>query len=162
MRVVCWVVLSVVCALSVAACDAEPETKGPPVVYTESNDAEMNAAVQKARAELAAFESALRAPKPTQTGFGVKVALPHAAGVEHVWLGNPRMEADSVVGVVEDAPMYATQTTKGSLVRVDRAAISDWMYLENGKLRGGYTMRIAIDRLPAAQRDEQRRSFGIE
>ncbi|MBC8144178.1 MAG: DUF2314 domain-containing protein [bacterium] len=146
------------------ACGSKPENAdtNAPVVFAEKNDGEMNAAIQQARAGLDGFESTLNAPKPNQTKFGVKVGIPHSAGSEHVWLGSPIFEADSLVGVVEEVPMYAKTIKVGELIRVHRHGISDWMYLEDGKLRGGFTMRVAIDRLPPDQQAEQKKQLGIE
>jgi uncharacterized protein YegJ (DUF2314 family) len=154
-------------ALCLAACDrgddaAQTSDRPAPVVYAPQNDVEMNDAVARARKELATFEALTKSPMAGKTNFGVKVAIPHAGGEEHIWLGQPTFEADSVVGIVEDKPIYATGVTQGARVRVDRDAISDWMYMENGKLRGGYTMRVAIERLPEEQKAEQKKALGIE
>jgi uncharacterized protein YegJ (DUF2314 family) len=133
-----------------------------PVVYAPQSDSLMNAAVLRAKAELGFFESIAKSPLPTQTGLGVKVAIPHAGGEEHLWLGSPIFEADSVVGRVEDEPLYVKTLKRGELVRVDKDAVTDWMYLDSNRLRGGYTIRVAIERLPEDQKQEQRKAFGIE
>ena len=162
MRIAVCCTLTLLCsALIIAGCDAGGNDAAP-VLHAEQNDPEINAAIERARAELGTFEAAFNAPKPTQTKFGVKVALPHAGGVEHIWLAEPRMEIDSVLGIVEQTPAYATQAKRGDLVRINRSAISDWMFLEDGSLRGGYTMRVAIERLPESERDEQRRAIVLQ
>ena len=134
----------------------------PSTLQTAADDTAMNSAIVRARNELTEFETALSSPVATQTNFAVKVALPHEGGQEHIWLATPAFEADSVVGVVESAPLYVKNVPQGARIKVDRDAISDWMYLDDGKLKGGYTMRVAIERMPAGERDEQKRAMGIE
>ena len=150
-------------ALTVVACGGDSADQAQTsVVYTDKADPEMNGAISQARAELDEFVKAVTSPAPTQTKFGAKVAIPHAGGAEHIWLAQPMFEADSIVGIVEAAPLYLKGIAAGDRVRVDRDAISDWMYLDNGKLRGGYTVRVAIDRLPEDQRAAQRAAYGLE
>ena len=134
----------------------------PPVVYAEGDDPEMNAAITHARMELDTFIATLKSPQSSQSKFGVKVGIPHAAGTEHLWLGQPVFDGDSVSGVIEDVPVYAQHVKKGDAIRVNRHGVSDWMFMEDGKLRGGYTMRVAVERLPSDQRGEQKKRLGIE
>jgi uncharacterized protein YegJ (DUF2314 family) len=163
-RLVCAALLS---SIAVAACGAKNDTpatpKSPsPVVYTRSSDAAMASAIARARAELPSFIAVMKAPTPAQSAFGVKVAMLHPGGVEHIWLGQPAFEGDNVVGIVEDVPEHLANVSRGSRVRVSTKSISDWMYMENGRLVGGYTMRVAIDRLPENERADQKKSFGLE
>lgn len=150
--------------LTLVACGSKPKTADapPPVVYAEGNDPAMNDAIQRAREELATFETVLTSPQPNQIKFGVKVSIPHSGGAEHLWLGNPVFDGDSLSGVVEDVPIYAKNISRGEKIRVHRHGISDWMYMEDGRLRGGYTIRVGVDQLPDDQRAEQKKQLGIE
>lgn len=132
------------------------------VVYADASDTAMNRAIDKARASIGDFEAVLKNHDSTKVNFAVKVALPHAAGTEHIWLAKPELEADSVVGTVESMPVYVKTVTAGQRVRIDRDAISDWMYMEKGKLHGGYTMIVGLEQLPDKDRDTHKKALGIE
>lgn len=49
----------------------------------------------------------------------------------------------------------------GETVEIDPKQISDWMYFENGKLRGGKTMILLINRMPEDQRKAYKKALGI-
>ena len=44
-------------------------------------------------------------------------------------------------GVVSNSPVSTKEVALGDTVVIDNQKISDWMYLEKGVLRGGYTIR---------------------
>lgn len=150
--------------LALSACESNDADTAPgdAVTYATDADSAMNGAIEQARRTMSEFETVLKNPDSTQKNFAVKVALPHSAGVEHIWLAKPEMETDSVVGTVETMPMYVKTVTAGQRVRIDRDVISDWMYMENGKLRGGYTMRIALDELPEKERAAHKKALGLD
>jgi uncharacterized protein YegJ (DUF2314 family) len=52
----------------------------------------------------------------------------------------------------------------GDQATVDPESISDWMFVDNGKLVGGYTVRVLRDAMSAAEREEFDKSvpFKIE
>ncbi|HEY1067317.1 MAG TPA: DUF2314 domain-containing protein, partial [Pirellulales bacterium] len=50
-------------------------------------------------------------------------------------------------GMVGNTPVEATGVEFGQLVSVDPAKISDWMYVEDGKLVGGETIRAMVQRM---------------
>lgn len=143
---------------------AESATDAPKdhLVYADANDTAMNRAIDKARASIGDFEAVLKNHDSTQFNFAVKVALPHPGGTEHIWLAKPELEADSVVGTVESMPAYVKTVAAGQRVRIDRDAISDWMYMEKGKLRGGYTMRVGLEQLPDKERDAHKKALGLD
>jgi uncharacterized protein YegJ (DUF2314 family) len=52
----------------------------------------------------------------------------------------------------------------GEEVRVDPEKISDWMYVDNGVLRGGFTLRVLRSRMSPQEREQfdSEIGFGIE
>jgi uncharacterized protein YegJ (DUF2314 family) len=159
-------ILLLVVGLMLASCaddrTAESPATNDPIVYAGPQDTAMNRAIDKARGTLGEFEAVLASHDTSKYNFAVKVALPHDGGTEHIWLAQPELEADSVVGTVESMPVYVKTVQAGQRVRIDRDVISDWMYMENGKLRGGYTMRVGLEQLPDKERDAHKKALGLE
>jgi hypothetical protein len=59
------------------------------VAPIRSDDPEMLAAIQEARASIKTFLDALMSPMPKQSALVVKIAFVKRAKVEHIWLAAP-------------------------------------------------------------------------
>src|SRR5262249_37621504 len=118
-----------------------------------SDDPEMVAAIKKARETLPMFFNALAHPKPSQKSFLLKVVFRQRAEVEHIGLPDLVLSGKKANGVVADEP-----GTRGlrfmQRVSFDPADITDWMFIEDGKLVGGYTTRLLRERMSAEERKE--------
>ncbi len=80
---------------------------------------------------------------------------------EHIWLTEPSFASGRVSGVVNNEPVDATFLKLGQRVSAPEADISDWMFVESGVLRGGYTLRVLLDRLPPPEREKQMQAMGF-
>lgn len=67
-------------------------------------------------------------------------------------------------GRVDNKPQKIHGLKLGQVVSVDPNQISDWLYVDNGKLVGGYTVRAHYDELSPQQKHEFDRAadFKIE
>lgn len=124
----------------------------PDVVNVPADDAAMNAAIRKARETALAFAAALRSPKPGQDSFSVKMAFTDGERTEHMWLVPVTFDGTRFQGVLNNEPESVRGFTLGQKVSVAPSEISDWMYVENGRLVGGYTIRALRDRIPTNER----------
>jgi uncharacterized protein YegJ (DUF2314 family) len=136
-----------------AGCDGQPD-----VVYLEDDDPKMAAAIKKARSTADKFIAALAAPKPGQVGFSVKLAITEGDHTEHMWITPVRYKDGKFYGQINNDPDQVKTVKIGDQVDVAKAKISDWMYLEKGKLIGGYTIRALRDSQSPAERAEFDRS----
>ena len=83
----------------------------------------------------------------------VKAALPVEGGsTEHVWLSDVRYEEGMFVGTIGNVPQHASGFSEGEVMRVSPAEISDWSYVEDSLLVGGYTIRYIRSQMSPAQR----------
>ena len=89
------------------------------------------------------FTAAPRAPKPGQTTFSIKLAFDDGNNVEHMWLTPVRFDGKLLHGKVDNTAEKVTNVKMGQEVSVEPSKISDWMFAENGRLQGGYTLRGA-------------------
>lgn len=136
----------------------------PPVVYVADDDPKMAAAVASARSTVDQFIAALDNPKPSQTGFSVKLPIKDGEHVEHMWVLPVHYKDGKFRGTINNEPDKVRTVKIGDEVEVAREQVSDWMYIENRKLKGGYTIRALRDSMKDTERNEFDRSvpFTIE
>lgn len=122
------------------------------VIYVADDDPRMNAAIKTARSTSGTMISALMSPKPGQSSFSVKVAFSDGGEVEHMWLSPVRFDGTNFQGEVNNDPEKVQAVKIGQMVTIAPEKISDWMYVEKGKLIGGHTLRVLRDAMSPAER----------
>ena len=134
------------------------------VTYVDEDDPQMNAAIEKARSSVNKFIAALQSPKAGRSDFSVKMAFTDRNGTEHMWLSPVSYDGNKFHGTVNNEPETVKNVRMGKKVTVEPSKISDWMYVEKGKLVGGYTLRVLRDKMSPKERAEFDRSvpFVIE
>jgi uncharacterized protein YegJ (DUF2314 family) len=132
------------CAVCIAAaapaCAAGDGPDG--VVNVADDNEEMNAAMAAARKTIRTFIARVEAPGPGQEGLSLKARFDDNGQTEHIWLGNVSHKDGVFTGVIANEPVQVTNVRPGDRVQVPVPRVSDWMWIENGKLVGGYTIRV--------------------
>jgi uncharacterized protein YegJ (DUF2314 family) len=124
----------------------------PAYVHVHDSDKAMHQAVHQAQRTLGKFMAALTKPKPGQTGFAVKKRCIEGNKCEHIWLADLHFDGRLLRGKVDNNPVDVKNLRLGQKVTVRPEEISDWMYVENARLVGGYTVRAYYRNLPADQK----------
>jgi uncharacterized protein YegJ (DUF2314 family) len=124
------------------------------VFYVSGKDPEMNKAIQTARNTVNTFIAALNAPAPGQDRFSVKKPFKEGSKVEHMWLSNVSFKGGQFSGLVENEPVKVNNVTYGQAATAAQNEISDWYYIDNGKLVGGYTIRVLYSRMSPAEKKD--------
>ena len=120
----------------------------PEVFDVKDKDEAMNWAMEKSRLTLHYFEESLKTPHPSQQYFSVKARIEDAGMIEHIWLTEPSFdEVGNLFGVVGNEPIDVRNVKFNQKIGIDNSMVSDWMIIENGRLIGGYTIRVVRDRL---------------
>jgi uncharacterized protein YegJ (DUF2314 family) len=119
-----------------------------------SDHVAMHRAVQEARKTVKRFIVALKHPTPGQTDFEVKKPFIQGNEVEHIWLSNVEFVGNRFQGRVDNQPRKIRGLKLGQLVSVNPNEISDWLYVDNGRLIGGYTVRVRYSELSPEQKQE--------
>ncbi|MBX7102634.1 MAG: DUF2314 domain-containing protein [Gemmataceae bacterium] len=130
----------------------------PDLVFVPENDKEMNAAMEKARKSIDEFGKVFQERKKEHSDFGVKVAIRDGKKVEHFWVQISKFDGKQFAGKISNDPQIVKTVQAGNKISVDKDKISDWMYVENKKLVGGFTVRVLRDRLSPAERKALDRS----
>jgi uncharacterized protein YegJ (DUF2314 family) len=141
-RLLCVVLLTLLVLAAPAAVLAQ-DSKVP------NEDQEMNEAKDKARASLEHFWEKFTNPGPDDTGFAIKVALPHGRNnTESIWTKDIERKDGKISAVINNVPRDVKTVHLGQRIEVAEAQISDWMYMRAGKIVGNYTMRPLLKRMP--------------
>lgn len=126
---------------------AQPQA-APPIVRVAAKDPQMEKAIADARQSVGKFIVALQSPTAKQSGFSVKKPFKTAQGVEHIWLSEVSFDGQKFKGRVANAPARVKGVKLGDAATVGKNEISDWYYLDSGKLIGGQSIRLLYSRLP--------------
>jgi len=114
---------------------AKPDT----LVEGGYDEAEMNAAIARARKEVDEFIAIMKSKGATS--FAVKVPIEDKGEVEHFWMNNVTYRDGRFTGQINNEPGIVTNVKLGQTVTIEKNKISDWLYVRNGKMYGNYTLR---------------------
>lgn len=150
-----------IACLAFTACDSKQSGNEtvrregqPDYVYIPNKAPEMDKAIQTARDSVDTFIAALKSPAPGRGSFTVKKPFKDGGQVEHIWLSNASFDGTRFSGRVDNEPADVKNVRFGQIATAGKDEISDWFYIENGKLVGGYTIRVLYSQMSPAERKE--------
>jgi uncharacterized protein YegJ (DUF2314 family) len=128
---------------------------GEPNTYQVADeDRQMERATRQARRTVPQFVTALQHPMPGDREFAVKKLFVKDGQAEHIWLTDIQFTGNRFVGLVDNRPRYIAGLKVGDKVSVNPDEISDWSFVRNDQLVGGYTIRVLYAEMsPAEQAD---------
>lgn len=136
---------------------------GDKLYRPSEDDEDMNAAIQEAIRTFPFFMRAMQQPDSSLTDFAVKMKFAKGdVNREHRWVSDLHMIGGQLFGVLKDDPLHADGMESGDTLRVIRDDISDWMYLKNGKLQGGYTMKAKYNKMDENNKRKFREALPFE
>ena len=157
--------ITITSLLLACAFHAQAQTKAPSggvirragephcVQITEENKA-MDRAVQTAHKTVDKLIEALRSPKGNQSRFAVKKPFVEGDKVEHIWLKDVSFDGKLFHGKVDNAPVDIKGVRLGQEVSVSPNEISDWMYVQDGRLVGGYTICAMCENMSPEEKQQ--------
>ena len=80
------------------------------------------------------------------------MAFSDGADTEFMWLAPVRYDGKSFHGSVSNVPRTVKNVREGQPAVVLATEIGDWMYLEDGKVVGGHTLRVLRETLTPRER----------
>ena len=137
-----------------SACSPAPTQIPTPVATTPLNsDVEMEAAFQQAQNTLDSFIQKIGTSPPNRTLVAIKVrfVLPDSS-TQDLWVDQITYRADAFHGIMGD-DIPSLRLSIDDKVTIARKDIVDWMIVEDGKLIGGYTIRLAFQRMSSEQKE---------
>ncbi len=142
-----WKTLFVVCLLFAVSCNPPEPTPVPVSTFTDP-DPEFEEAVRQAQNTLYVFRQAFLAPQSSYSLMSLKIRFSSNGETEDMWT-EPMFILDDVytVRMVEGVTLEQG-IHPDRLLDVELQDIVDWMILqEDGKVIGGYTLRLAYERM---------------
>ena len=118
----------------------------------------MNKAIQAAMQTLNVFDTALKSKNSSYYYFALKAKFDVEEGAEHIWLSDIGIQNTQYRGVIDNVPNSILGIKSGDTIKLDKSRITDWMYLEDGRLRGGYTIRVVRKHMT----ENERKAFDEE
>ena len=124
------------------------------VISVADTDAEMNAAIARARATLPVFWASYETPKRMETEHSLKVRFRTAGNDEHIWMSEvKKLPSGEYAARFADTPRNLPGKRLGDLAEFKDADISDWMFMRNGRIVGGETIKPLLKSMPKADAD---------
>lgn len=138
------------------------ERENQSTVYNvENQDAEMNKVIIEAKQTLPEFYKALESRSADQDSFAIKIHFKVNNDGEHIWINGLFKRNGEYFGVVDNLPDLTKEVKQGDTIKIDSSRVSDWMYLDNGELKGGYTIRLLRTRMSEKERIEFDNASGM-
>jgi uncharacterized protein YegJ (DUF2314 family) len=114
----------------------------------------MEAAIMAAKQSFGNFLKAFVHRAKNQRSFLIKACFIEGNQNEHIWLADLKLSSKLIRGVVANEPMSPGMKFMQE-VEFTPPQITDWMYVEDGYLVGGYTTKLIRQRMTP----EGRRAF---
>ena len=138
------------------SCDdsSEPLTSELKIVKVAASDAEMEAAMVKARDSFPEFWSEIsedyQRAIPALTIAQVKAYFHDAndpAGGEHMWVGEVSFDGEVISGTLMSKPGHLDSVSEGDSVEFPVSRLSDWLIVDDGNAKGLYTVQVIRTRM---------------
>jgi uncharacterized protein YegJ (DUF2314 family) len=78
---------------------------------------------------------------------------------EQVWLTGIHFKNGVYYGILANTPLHLGNLKKGDKVTFSMDEITDWMYVRNGKIIGGDSIKYFLEKVPEYQRREGEREL---
>jgi uncharacterized protein YegJ (DUF2314 family) len=124
-------------------------------------DAEMNAAFAKAQQSLGQFLDAFQAQTPGTGSFSVKIPISEGAKREYFWVNDLVRKGNQFTGRINNRPEVVQTVEYGQTISFPRSRISDWMYVDHGRMLGNFTTCVLLGREDPAQAQELMTQLGL-
>lgn len=153
---------------------ASAGNSGDKTYIVKSEDAAMRRAAYKASAGLDGFLKKLDNPPPGTDNYAVKVGIlddgdgyrltgkNETAIVEYFWLTDVTRTPKGFTARISNTPEDIRHVSVDQVIAFGRADIFDWMYMENGKLKGNFSACPALMAGPREELEQFIAEYGIE
>ena len=116
------------------------------VIGASGDDPEMLAATAEARKTWPEFVKAFRNKPENSESFSAKFPFDAPDQKEFMWVEVVSINGDTVVGRLGNDPVWVKDLKLGDEVTMKLSQLSDWMYLKDGEIVGGYTVKVLMEK----------------
>ena len=116
----------------------------PPVIDVDSENQQMNTAIEKAKETLNQFFANYK--KIENDGYSLKFGLETSdGGIEHIWFNPLEVKGETIKAECANEPRDIPDLKLGDIIDLKREQITDWMIVTGNKCYGGYTVRVLAE-----------------
>ena len=152
------------------SCSERPSFSRQPdsttIVYLDEFDSEIVRIAETARSTLAVFLQHLNSPESGESDFYIKYAFrlqpSDNAGIyaEQIWISITEFSNGRFYGIVASTPIYLAHIQSEDKIYFYADSIVDWMFIQNGRIVGGESIRHLLTQIPEDERSgSQRRTL---
>jgi len=129
-----------------------------PIIYSLSDDdKEMNLAIELSNESLDEFDEALKFSE--NENFALKIRYDLNNKSEHIWAVDIEKNGNDYFGIIDNLPNSETSIKLNDKVKIEKDKISDWMFSKNGKLFGGFTIKVLRNRMSELEKKNFDKEF---
>ncbi|GAA5477319.1 YegJ family protein [Haloferula helveola] len=155
------VTLLLACLLQFS-CEEHAGERNDEIIQVESDDEEMNEAIDTARETLDQFLEKRSGSKDEFFGL-LKVYFEDEGDSEengeHMWVSLISEENGNFTGTLLSSPGWLKSVKQGDEVGFGRSDITDWLYTEDGRAVGAYTVQLLRSRMTEEERADHDSSY---
>ena len=129
------------------------------IINIPDDDPDMAAAIRKAQETLPTFAQMLAAPPSGKRFLLIKARFVDGTASEHMWVADLVADGDGFRGVLGDEPNAVKNLRFKQPVTITRDQITDWMAVEDGKVKGAFTTRVLRSKMTPDQQKAFDRSM---
>jgi uncharacterized protein YegJ (DUF2314 family) len=153
--------LLLVCTAFFPCCLKQPvldTINQPSTVIAAPADREILRIADEARAGLPVFFRQLARPETGESNFSVKYPFSADEGgdvsTEHIWLTGIHSKNGRYYGKLAGTPVHLSGMKRGDTITFIADDITDWMYVKDGKIVGGLSIKYLLEQIPKDKRSE--------
>jgi len=128
-------------------------------VRSSSGDPILDEIAFEARGAISVFIRHMRNPQKGEEQFRIKYPFQADSGSgidkEYLWLSDVTFKHGKYSALVANRPYYTSGLEPGDEVFIMMDDIADWMFLRDGKIIGGRSIKYLIEKIPPIDRDEE-------
>jgi uncharacterized protein YegJ (DUF2314 family) len=139
----------------------EQKARKDQVFTVKQGDPDMAAARTRARNTLPEFLKLAKAPRSSMRNLAVKVRVQDGSEVEYFWVAPFRQNGDTITGNINNTPRLVKNVRNKQEITFHVNEVSDWMYVEHGRMKGNYSACVLLQSEPKEQADAFKKKFGL-
>ena len=151
------------CAVLLFSCEKSSEMTEVAVMPVYQDDMEIVRIAEDARNTLPVFfrylTGAGNAGKDCYVKYPFLADEDSGIDKEQIWLTDIQFNSGRYFGVLANAPRHLSGMNRGDRVIFDVEAITDWMYIQGGKIIGGESVKYLLEKIPEDQRNDREREL---
>jgi len=144
-----WIAVLAIIPLIMVFRSKEEQRDG--TINIKRDDAEMTAAIARARASLPQFWKVFDRRERGESDFALKVGITDGNGTEHFWANEIARTNGQTMGTINNDADIVKKVKLGDRIVIPEADISDWTYMRDGKMVGNYTLRVLFKKMSASE-----------